>query len=102
MDYALIEHRKSMCFEARVLAGAQETIDRFRPALFLEVSDEGLKRYGSSAEELLANCAKHRYTIHTLSRGAVSVSLGVHQALKVAKAKGYVDLLFRPPEIGRK
>lgn len=88
--------------EARVLAGAQETIERFRPALFLEVSDEALKRYGSSAEELLTDYAKRWYTIHTLKRDAASASLAINEAVNLAKSRGYVDLLFCPLEMGRK
>jgi len=88
--------------EARVLAGAHNTINRFRPALFLEVSDEALKRYGSSAEELLVNCSKRQYTIHTLYRDAVSVSLAINEAVNIAKSRGYVDLLFCPLKVAHK
>jgi FkbM family methyltransferase len=88
--------------EACVLAGAYETIARFRPALFLEVSDAGLMRYGSSAEDLLVACAKRQYSIHTLERDAVSVSLAMHEAVNIAKSRGYVDLLFSPLEVGGK
>jgi FkbM family methyltransferase len=88
--------------EARVLVGAQETIERFRPALFLEVSDEALRQYGSSAEELLTDCAKRRYTIHTLNRDAAPVSLAKNEAVNLVKSRGYVDLLFCPLEMGCK
>jgi FkbM family methyltransferase len=87
--------------EALVLAGAHETIERFRPVLFLEVSDEALQRYGASAEELLTDCAKRRYTIHTLNRGAVSVSLAINETVNIVKSRGYVDLFFCPLEMGR-
>lgn len=81
--------------EARVLAGADQTIDRFRPALFVEVSDEGLKRYGSSAEALLKTCTARGYSIYTLNRRDTFRLLGVSQATALAKQKGYVDLLLR-------
>src|SRR5918995_3384481 len=52
--------------EARVLAGARETIDRFGPTLLIEVSDDGLRQYGSSAEELILTLCKRQYTIQAL------------------------------------
>lgn len=80
--------------EARALAGADQTIERFRPALFIEVSDECLKRYGSSAEGLLKTYTARGYAIYTLAASAVSSSLSVSQAVAIAKRRGYVDLLL--------
>ena len=41
--------------EARVLSGERQAIERFRPALFLEVDDQQLRQNGSSACELLTS-----------------------------------------------
>lgn len=40
-------------FETRILNGAKETIDRFRPAMLIEVNDGALIRASSSRDELL-------------------------------------------------
>jgi FkbM family methyltransferase len=40
-------------FEMNVLRGARETLERFRPRLFIEVSDGNLRQQNSSANELL-------------------------------------------------
>src|SRR5580693_4951300 len=48
--------------ESRVLAGARRTLERFSPALFLEVDDQQLRRYGSSAAELLTSVTAQGYT----------------------------------------
>jgi FkbM family methyltransferase len=86
--------------EARVLAGARETIDRFGPTLLIEVSDDGLRQYGSSAEELILTLCKRQYTIQALKRKGLSTSLSVDEAVTVAKTRGYVDLLFSPASGG--
>jgi FkbM family methyltransferase len=85
--------------EARVLAGARETLNKVkgcRPALFIEVDDQGLRQYGSSAAELLAWCAARGYTIQKLIEKAVSVPLTVDEALDVMHARGYADFLLLP------
>lgn len=83
--------------EARVLAGAQKTIQRFRPALFVEVSDEGLRRFGSSSEALLKTCTAVGYAIRTFAGDALSRSLTVAEADAIANERGYVDFLLCEP-----
>jgi hypothetical protein len=48
------------------------------------------------------DCAMHRYTIDTLNRDMVSVSLARSEVIKIAKSKSYVDLFFGPLEPGGK
>jgi len=52
-------------YEINVLKGATNTIEKFRPRLFVEVSDRNLKQQGGSARELLERLA---YFYTTLSR----------------------------------
>ena len=40
-------------FDLKVLRGGQRTIERFRPTLFVELSDRNLREQGDSAEELV-------------------------------------------------
>jgi hypothetical protein len=82
--------------EARVLAGAREVLERFRPALFLEADDRGLKEYGSSATELLTSCTERGYAIHARAGKGLSAPLSIDQAL--ADTEGYTDFLILPTE----
>ena len=81
--------------EARVLAGAHQTLERFRPALFLELDDRQLRRYGSSACDLLATAARKGYTIHTQNSEGLSPPLSPDRAQAV-ETKGYQDILLLP------
>ncbi len=87
--------------EARVLAGAHQALQRFRPALFLEVDDQQLRRYGSSAGELLESVTKQGYTIHSRVRNGLSPPLSMDQALALGATKEYEDMLLLPrqPEL---
>jgi FkbM family methyltransferase len=79
--------------EARVIAGAHQTLQRFRPALFLEVADEQLRHFGSSARDLLATTARLGYTIHTLDGKGLSPPLSPDRA---PETNGYEDMLLLP------
>ena len=84
--------------EARVLEGAEETLRRLRPVLFVEVDETALGRYGSSAGELLRRCTDDRYTIHTLGPDGPSAELTCSEALAWVGRQEYTDLLFLPGE----
>lgn len=51
-------------FEMNVLRGADATLARFRPVLFLELSDANLREQGSSATELLAWLETRDYAVY--------------------------------------
>jgi len=83
--------------EERVLKGATETLQRLRPAVFMEVDDSALRTMGSSAEAVLNFMFSCRYEAHRIgSHGACRVSKA--EALRVCQQGTYVDLLFRPAE----
>jgi FkbM family methyltransferase len=48
-------------YEMKVLAGAKNTIQRFRPTLFVEVVDSQLVEFGDSAEELVSAISQLGY-----------------------------------------
>jgi hypothetical protein len=48
--------------ELRVLKGAAETLDRYRPAVSVELLEEGLNSMGSSVVEVTAFMRAHGYT----------------------------------------
>jgi len=86
--------------EARILAGAETTLQRYRPALLVEVDDQRLRGQGSSAPELLDSLAARGYKPRHLTGRGISRVLTRGDALGVAgSAGGYADFLFesQPP-----
>jgi FkbM family methyltransferase len=53
--------------EMQVLAGAVETLTRFRPSLLIEVFEETLRRQGASVEAVLEFLTGHGYVLHEFS-----------------------------------
>ncbi|MEO8149871.1 MAG: FkbM family methyltransferase [Bacteroidia bacterium] len=50
-------------FETNVLRGAMQTLTNFKPILYIELSDQNLKRAGSSSIELIKLLQQHQYDI---------------------------------------
>lgn len=86
--------------EERVLAGALRTISRFHPALFVEVSDQTLARYGSSSEHLIEALVGRGYRIHRLNKMSLSPAITLTDALFIQKSRRYADFLFLHPRHG--
>jgi FkbM family methyltransferase len=84
--------------EARVFAGARQAIERFHPAFFLEVEDQQLRQFGSSASELLTSASAQGYTIHSRVGKGISTPLSVAEALELGTRKEYDDLLLLPAQ----
>jgi FkbM family methyltransferase len=78
--------------EAAVLAGAEEVLRRFRPALYVEVDDRNLREFGSSAEALIGRLADFGYVPCRLA-SAKRIPLDMQALLAKARA-AYVDVLF--------
>lgn len=51
-------------FELRVLNGANETLQKFKPKMFIEINDAHLQRAGGSAKEVIRLLEKNNYTIN--------------------------------------
>lgn len=49
-------------FELQVLRGARQTLEKFRPRLFIEVDDTNLQAQGDSAQELICELEGHGYS----------------------------------------
>jgi hypothetical protein len=49
--------------EFLVLKGAKETLDRFHPAILVELIDRQLKEMGTSTAEVTAFLAEHGYSV---------------------------------------
>ncbi len=80
--------------ESRVLAGAAQTLSRFRPALFIEVDDAALQRMGSSAAALHAHLGSLGYAPRRICQGKLSAALPPSELLATTTDGRYTDLLF--------
>jgi FkbM family methyltransferase len=80
--------------EAMVLAGARAVLGRDRPALFVEVDDEGLRSFGSSARELFETVAGLGYKPHRLTRSGIELVPDFEALLDRSAGGSYTDVLF--------
>ncbi len=80
--------------ELKVLKGAQHTIERCYPALFVEVYDEGLQAFQTSARELIELLTAHGYGIYQLSRKSLQGPLASEEILERQSKQQYSDYLF--------
>lgn len=81
--------------EERVLRGASETLQRYHPALLVEVDEDALAAMGSCPEHLFSTLMEHGYRIHSLERHAVSPPLSAAAAMAALRRAGsYLDFFF--------
>lgn len=78
--------------EMLVLGGAQAVLRQHRPALYIEVSDADLRRFGTSAEALLKHLSGQGYAFFALDEGQAA-ALTEQEALALTLARGYADVL---------
>ena len=80
--------------EMAVLRGASKTISRCSPAILIEVDDVALRKFGTSASELLQDLEAWGYDFATLSRkGPVQSSRSALEKMLVMKKGAYLDVL---------
>lgn len=80
-------------FEYRVMKGAERLVKRFRPRLFLELSDANLRQQGSSAEALLSLLKEWNYDVREAVTGGALATTGIPADL-------HCDVICTPrPEI---
>lgn len=80
--------------EMQVLRGGHETLRQQRPVVQIEVDDNALRDFGTTAADLLAHMAALDYAPHLISQPPRLLS--PVEALAVVQAAGYTDLLFLP------
>lgn len=80
--------------EPRTLAGAQEAIARFHPAIFIEIDDEALGAAGSSADSLVDSLRLCGYEMYGLEKDAINNPLSNDDARLRRKNLGYADFIF--------
>jgi hypothetical protein len=54
--------------EVGLLQGAEETIDRFRPVLMIEINPSTLQRFGKTSADVVILLGRHRYRMSYASR----------------------------------
>jgi hypothetical protein len=81
--------------EMLVLAGALGVIESHQPAIFVEIADWALERFGSSGDELIATLADLGYSGHMLTRRGIGAA-EAPEVLTANSAEGYIDVLFLP------
>ena len=82
--------------ECMVLGGAAQTIRRSRPALFIEVDDRALRRFGSTAAELPQMLLATGYQMHEARAGALETPIHAARAASLMDRLGYADFVFLP------
>jgi FkbM family methyltransferase len=80
--------------EPRTLAGAQETISRFHPAIFMEIDDSALRSAGFSADALIDTLRSQGYALYGAEKGAIKLPLSNNDALLKCRGIGYADFVF--------
>lgn len=80
--------------EERVLRGAQETIKRDHPAIFIEIDDQALQQMGSSAERVVSLLLASGYVIRALGKSSQRSQVPAAEALSRCRDGRYADLLF--------
>ena len=82
--------------EMVVLSGARRSLAANRPVLFIEVDDEALGQFGSSAEELSKTVLDLGYTAHMLTRKGPSPPQPLEAVVSNSAGGAYSDVLFHP------
>ena len=76
--------------EMRVLKGATGLLERYRPALFIEIDDAALRKQGATAEEVFSFLAARGYRPYRLRRFDAPQPIVARDFPR----HGYVDILF--------
>jgi FkbM family methyltransferase len=79
--------------EVRVLRGAQETLKRYHPALFIEVDDDALAKAGASADVLFDEVEAYGYRFYDPAHAEKPLTRV--EASVMRQALGYADYLCR-------
>jgi FkbM family methyltransferase len=79
--------------EGMVLQGARQTIERFHPALFLELDDDNLRAMQADAEAIIGLLRAYGYAFYRIIKGKISSPLEMRDCLKLCSAGRYADFL---------
>jgi FkbM family methyltransferase len=80
--------------EMLVLQGAADILRLYRPALFVELSEDGLRRFGSSVSEVIRHLSRCDYESYWLMRAGPHQRASEEDIQASVRRHGYVDVLF--------
>lgn len=80
--------------EMMVLKGANGILKNSKPALFIELQEEGLNRFDSSVTELLNHLSQFGYQAYWLARAGAHAKASQADIRAKVEQNGYVDVLF--------
>lgn len=80
--------------EMLVLQGASDILKISKPALFVELHDEGLKRFDTSVSAILDHLSQRGYEAYWLMRKGPHPKAGAAEIHARVAQIGYVDVLF--------
>jgi FkbM family methyltransferase len=80
--------------EAQVLAGAERTLQRVHPVLFIEIDPQGLARFGSSVSQIFERLGRFGYVPHVLEKEGPPRRLPEAERDALIAQRGYADILF--------
>jgi FkbM family methyltransferase len=80
--------------EMLVLEGASDILKIAGPALFIELHEEGLSRFGTSVSAILDHLGSHGYTAYWLMPSGPHRQAGAAEIHARVAEIGYVDVLF--------
>jgi FkbM family methyltransferase len=82
--------------EMHVLRGAENTLITQHPVLYLELDDDGLYQFGSSARALLEWSVARGYLLHMIANQTISPPLTIDTVMHEERKQGYIDVLLIP------
>lgn len=80
--------------EMLVLEGAASVLKTSQPALFIELHEEGLNRFGTSVAAILAHLSGLGYQAYWLKRSGPHARAAAEEIHAAVGRVGYVDVLF--------
>ena len=80
--------------EPRTLLGAQKTISRFHPAIFIEIDEPSLNEAGSSSDALIDSIRALGYQMYGSKKDDLEIPLTNKQAKLRCDNVGYADFIF--------
>lgn len=83
--------------EMLVLEGAASVLRMSHPALFIELHEEGLNRFGTSVAAILAHLGALGYRPYWLKRSGPHAKASAEEIHAAVARVGYVDVLFLRP-----
>lgn len=80
--------------EMLVLEGAADILKTSGPPLFVELQEDGLRKFGTSVNAILAHLSHHGYEAYWLMRTGPHKKAGAAEIHAAVARIGYVDVLF--------